>query len=77
MYDNDSILDDFNDPLEASDELLQLEDVEIDEEEMVDSLLEDEIEDEESDITGFFDERLLELEASDTWSDDPVRMYLT
>ena len=78
MYDNDSILDDFNDPLEASDELLQLEDVEIDEEEMVDSLLVDEIEDdEEGDITGFFDEKLLELEASDTWSDDPVRMYLT
>ena len=78
MYDNDSILDDFNDPLEASDELLQLEDVEIDEEEMVDSLLVDEIEDDEDgDITGFFDEKLLELEVSDTWSDDPVRMYLT
>ena len=76
MYDNESILDDFNDPLEASDELLQLEDVEIDEEEMVDSLLADEVEDED-DIAELFDEKLLELEASDTWSDDPVRMYLT
>ena len=77
MYDNGSILDDFNDPLEASDEILQIEDVEIDEEEMVDALLVDETDDEEDDITGFFDEKLLELEASDTWSDDPVRMYLT
>ena len=84
MYDNGSILDDFNDPLEASDELLQLEDVDIDEEEMVDSLLVDADDgdgwpdDGDEDIVGFeFDQKLLELEASDTWSDDPVRMYLT
>jgi len=77
MYDNDSILDDFNDPLEASDELLHLEDVEIDEEEMVGSLLDDDIGDEEAEITELFDEKSLEFDASEVWSDDPVRMYLT
>ncbi|MCL2709456.1 MAG: sigma-70 family RNA polymerase sigma factor [Planctomycetaceae bacterium] len=77
MYDNDSILDDFNDPLEASDELLQLEDVEIDEEEMVGSLLDDEVEDEEAEIAELFDEKTLEFDANEVWSDDPVRMYLT
>ena len=77
MYDNDSILDDFNDPLEAGDELLQIEDVDIDEVEMVEALLVDDPEDEEGDITELFDEKLLELEAVDAWSDDPVRMYLT
>jgi RNA polymerase primary sigma factor len=79
MYDNDSILDDFNDPLETGDEFLHIEDVEIDEEEIVEALLSDELEDdeEEENVPEVFDEKLLELEASETWSDDPVRMYLT
>jgi len=77
MYDNSSILDDFNDPLEASDELLQLEDVDIDEEELVDSLLEDESDEDEDGITEIFSDKLLEFDTSETWSDDPVRMYLT
>ena len=77
MYDDNSILDDFNDPLEASDEIIHFEDVEIDEDEMVDALLVDESDDEDSDIPELFDEKLLELEAADNWSDDPVRMYLT
>ena len=77
MYDNDSILDDFNDPLEAGDELLKLEDVDLEEEEMVEALLLDEDEGDVNDIPELFDEKLLEFDASDTWSDDPVRMYLT
>ena len=77
MYDNDSILDDFNDPLESSDEMLHLEDVEIDEDEMVDSMLGDDSDDEDAEIAGLFDEKTLEFDPSEVWSDDPVRMYLT
>jgi RNA polymerase primary sigma factor len=78
MYDDtESILDDFNDPLENGDDLLRIEDVEFSEEEIVDSLLEDEIEDGAGDSAEVFDEKLLEFDPSDSWSDDPVRMYLT
>ncbi len=75
MYDSDSIIDDFDEALHsADDEMLQLDEVAIDEDEIVDSLLVDDNEEEEAEQ---FDEELLKMEAGDAWSDDPVRMYLT
>ncbi len=78
LYDSDSLIDEFDDSLQADEEMIHglddVEDVEIDEDEMVDALLVDEDEDEEAEI---FDEDLLKMEAGDAWSDDPVRMYLT
>ena len=75
MYDSDSLIDDFDDALNSDEEILRLDSVDIDEEEMVDSLLDDE--DEEEEESELFDEGLLKMEPGDAWSDDPVRMYLT
>ncbi len=74
MYDSDSIIDDFDDAPNPEEEMRHLDDAGIDEEEMVDTLLVDEDEEEEAEL---FDEELLKMEAGDAWSDDPVRMYLT
>ncbi len=78
MYDSDSLIDEFDDTLQADDDMTQfdeVEDVDIDEDEMVDALLVDEEDDEEE--SELIDEELLKMEGGEVWSDDPVRMYLT
>ncbi len=80
MYDSETLLDDFDDSLSSEEEELALgqadeeEDdaIELDEEEAVDGLLADE--EEEADP---LEDELLKFDVLETWSDDPVRMYLT
>ena len=79
MYDADALLDDFDDSLNpdmddmelGEDEVLGIEDH--DDEDENDSLLIESDEDE----SDFLDEELLKMDPGETWSDDPVRMYLT
>lgn len=78
MYDADALLDDFDDSLNSEmddmelvvDEVPELED---DDEDTDDRIIEESDED-EGDV---FDEDLLKMDPGETWSDDPVRMYLT
>lgn len=76
MYDADGLIDEFDDTLASDEDELVLEDdvvIDIDDEEISECLLSDE-DDEDSSV---LDEELLKLDMGETWSDDPVRMYLT
>ena len=78
MYDADALLDDFDDSLNPEiDEMEIGEDdvIEVEEEDDVDDPILIESEDEEE--PEIFDEELLKMDPGETWSDDPVRMYLT
>ena len=81
MYDTDAMMDDFDDSLGPDvddidlgvDSVLRMD--ESDDEDVDSSLMLDSDEEEEE-----FDQNedeLLKMEAGETWSDDPVRMYLT
>ena len=78
MYDNDSLIDEFDDTLQTEDDIMglgEIGDEDIDEDEIVDEMLADE--DDEEEEAELFDEELLKMEGGEVWSDDPVRMYLT
>ncbi|MDR3182688.1 MAG: sigma-70 family RNA polymerase sigma factor [Planctomycetaceae bacterium] len=66
---------DFGDSVESIDDHLILDDVDFDEEEEFEALLSSE--DDDEDFQEVFDPSLLDFDSGDTWSDDPVRMYLT
>ncbi|MDR0870073.1 MAG: sigma-70 family RNA polymerase sigma factor [Planctomycetaceae bacterium] len=75
MYDSDSYIDDFDDTLPPDEDVLaDLEVSEIDDDEMLGTVLAD---DDDDTVEPFDEKQLLELEAGEIWSDDPVRMYLT
>ena len=83
MYDADALLDDFDDSIRSDvddelelgvDEVLDLEDEDVDDRDIIlDSDASNDDDDDEYD----FDEELMKLDVDETWSDDPVRMYLT
>lgn len=78
MYDSDALIDEFDDAVAPEEDILAIASDAIDDDEMVNALLvdEDDIDEENEDFEAF-DEELLKLELGETWSDDPVRMYLT
>ncbi|MDO5554298.1 MAG: sigma-70 family RNA polymerase sigma factor [Planctomycetia bacterium] len=79
LYDTDALLDDYDDSIGSDVDDLDLGvDPVIDDEEDVDNsiILGSEDEDDEEELEPIDDE-FLKLDASETWSDDPVRMYLT
>ena len=76
MYDADGLMDEFDDTLAQDEEEIVLEDdevIDLDDVEIDECLLADEDDDDAS----VLEEELLKLEVGETWSDDPVRMYLT
>ena len=78
MYDADALLDDFDDSLNPEMDELEIgvdDELDVEEEDDVEDQLEIESDDEEE--PDLLDEELLRMEPGETWSDDPVRMYLT
>lgn len=78
MYDTEDVMDEFDDSLSPEAEDVDLGEVDVlglGEEEEPENviLLEGSDDEEEAD----FDEELLKYDGSESWSDDPVRMYLT
>ncbi|GHT13330.1 RNA polymerase sigma factor [Planctomycetales bacterium] len=75
MFDTEFPLPDFGDSVESIDDHFDIEDLDYDENDGFEILLGDDMA--EEDVQGAFDPALLELDGADSWSDDPVRMYLT
>lgn len=76
MYDADGLIDEFDDTLAQDEAELDLEEdevIDLDDEEIAECLLADEDDEENNSL----EDELLKLDVGDTWSDDPVRMYLT
>ena len=82
MYDSEALLDEFEDALTSDEDEITLEQrdeeedesdaLELDDDDVSDATLA--AEEEEVELS---DEELLKMEGLETWSDDPVRMYLT